>query len=149
MKRLILLAFSSLVSAVAFAQTCPDLSGVYGDVMDYGFAVEIKQSGCDTMVMTQYHDDGSQVTDKITADGQFRVYNSMPQFETSATYNATSFIFTSNDVNTGIKMRNFIFSLDQDSNLVEETIKYDTDGNKGTDQTGTLPRCPDGQDCTF
>ncbi|MCB9073657.1 MAG: hypothetical protein H6623_08540 [Bdellovibrionaceae bacterium] len=142
MKVFLLTILSLCFSAMAFAEDCPDLTGIYGSVSSLGLAIEIHQNQCESLTLTQYRGDGTIVTDDILLDGQFRVLPSMPQFYTAFTYDQTHLIGTANDINTNDKVRTFIMSLEF-GGLTQQRLKYDNQGKIISDQTFTLPTCVD------
>lgn len=136
------------VSFSAFAAApCPDLTGDYGNYDETGYAVRIEQTGCRIFKLSQYAAGRTTVTDEIILDGQYRVLNSMPQFQTAYTYDSTYLIGSSKDVKTGDFLRIFQSSLDENGDLRWQTIKFDGRGNVVSSRTDSMKRCPAGKKC--
>jgi hypothetical protein len=117
----------SLPSVAANAGSCQDQTGNY--VSKNGLEIQIRQTGCESILRTVIENGVPGPTVSIILDGKYRKLPDMPQFLTAFTYDGVYRVGNAKLIESGQLVSIFNSRVSENGDWIQQTIKLDGNGN--------------------
>jgi hypothetical protein len=129
--------FISILSTSANAASCQDQSGDF--VLSHR-EIQIRQNGCESLSRTELVDGVNQITENIILDGKYHQLPSMPNYVVAFTFDDKYRVGNAKVKRTNKLIAIFNSTISEQGDWVQQTIKFDANGNVVWTKTDTYKR---------